>query len=114
MATRVRDVDTLREYVAGVVVRADHHGQGVNEIVLAIAGAIIWRKDPDIALEVNTRDGQMTNVLWVEIGGKRYAFSYNHDQQTVEVREGSTQGAVLGSFSNGTPLSQVKTFFAGL
>jgi hypothetical protein len=32
----------------------------------------------------------------------------------IEVRESSTQGAVLASFSNATPLAEVKEFFEGL
>lgn len=114
MAKQVRDIDTLKTYIAGVVERAGHHAPGVEDIVLALAGAVVWRKDPTTPLKVNTRDGQMTNVLWVEIGGKRYAFSYNHDQQTVEVRAQTLQGAVMRSFSNSTPVNEVKAFFGGL
>ena len=32
--------------------RADHHGQNVNEIVLTLAGAVIWRATQDV--EVRT------------------------------------------------------------
>jgi hypothetical protein len=53
-------IDTLRrlnEYITGVMDRADHHGQNVNEIALAIAGAIIW-KVTDEDVQVRTYSGQ--------------------------------------------------------
>jgi hypothetical protein len=56
----------------------------------------------------------MKNVLWVRISGHRYALSYNHTAGTIEVRDGSTQGTVLASFSNATPLADVKRFFESL
>ncbi|OFY86713.1 MAG: hypothetical protein A3F72_09650 [Bacteroidetes bacterium RIFCSPLOWO2_12_FULL_35_15] len=55
--------------------RADHHGQNVNEIVLAIAGAIIWKVTDD-DIEVRTYAGQTANVLWMKINGNKYALCY--------------------------------------
>jgi hypothetical protein len=113
MALTVTDISTLQDYIRGVMGRADHHAGGVNEIALALAGAIIWRKD-DEPIKVMVQDGDTKNVLWVRIGGNRYAFSYNHSAGTIELREGSTRGAVLHSFSNSTPLSAVKQIFSNL
>ena len=45
MATKVNDVDTLQQYLTSVIERTDHHARQVDEIVFALAGAIIWRKD---------------------------------------------------------------------
>lgn len=45
MPHRVTDVDVLRDYLRGVLGRADHHAQGVNEVALAVAGGVVWRKD---------------------------------------------------------------------
>ena len=113
MPQEVTDVDTLRDYLRGVVGRADHHADSVNEITLALAGAIIWRKDDD-PIEVMVREGEMKNVLWVKIGGARYAFSYNHDNGEIEVREGTTHGNVVGSFSNASSVADVRRIFLGL
>ena len=110
MPHQVKDIDLLRDYLQGVLGRADHHAQAVNEVSLAVAGGIIWRKDDD-PIEVMVREGEMKNVLWFRVNGKRYALSYNHQVQTIELRESSTQGNVVGSFSNSTPLSQVRTAF---
>jgi hypothetical protein len=112
MPRTVSDIDVLQEYITGVMERAAHHAGAVEEIALAIAGALVWRKDGPI--RVYEREGKMTNVLWITIGGKKYALSYNHRAQTIEVREGSIHGEVLKSFTNATPIREVKRFFADL
>lgn len=114
MSQAVSDVDTLRRYIGGVLGRANHHARNVNEIALALVGAIIWRKDAAAELKVMTRDGEMTNVLWVSIGGKRYAFSYNHDAGAIEMKEGTLKGSVLASFSNATSVTDLKAVFERL
>lgn len=113
MPRAITEIQVLRDYIGGVMDRADHHGDNVSEVALALAGAIIWRKDAD-DIEVFVRDGQMTNVLWVRIGGDRYAFSYNHDAGAIEMRLGSTQGDVLHSFTNRTTNHQIKSVFGSL
>jgi len=113
MPTPVRDVDLLQRYLEGVMIRADHHAGSVNEIALAITGAIVWRKDAD-PIEVMAHDGDMKNVLWVKISGQRYAFSYNHKSGAIEIRQGTTRGAVLHSLTNATPLSELRRIFQSL
>lgn len=112
MPQTVTTLNLLQRYVRGVLGKAEHHAENVDEVCLVIAGAIIWRNDGEI--EVMTRDGDMKNVLWMRVNGSRYALSYNHDAASIEVREGSTRGAVLARFSNGTPTREVKAFFRGL
>ena len=112
MPLTITDVDILQDYIQGVMARAQHHANNVEDVMLAIAGAIVWRKEGD--LRVMARSGDMKNVLWVRINGQRYALSYNHNAGTIEVREGSTQGTILASFSNATPLADVKQYSANL
>jgi len=113
MPTPVNDVQKLKEYLSGVMNNAEHHGQTVDTICLALFGAILWRKDSEdmVALE---REGEMKNVIWVKIGGNKYAFSYNHDTKQIDMRERTTQGRIVHSFSNSTPLSEVKEVFQRL
>lgn len=114
MKTQVTEIDVLQKYLVDVISRADHHASNVNEIALAIAGAIVWRKKA-APIEVMTQSGEMKNVLWVKMtSGKRYAFSYNHQAGTIEIRKGSTQGTVIYSLSNATPLSQLRNIFMSL
>lgn len=113
MALSMTAIDELRAYIRAVMERADHHAGNVNEIVLALAGAILWRKeDDDIKVMAHGQDTK--NVLWVRIGGKRYAFSYVHATGTIEMRQDSTHGNVLHTFTNATALSDVKRIFEGL
>jgi hypothetical protein len=114
MPLTVNDVNVLQTYIEGVMGRAGHHAQRVQGVALALAGAIVWKKDAESAIKVMTRDGTTGNVLWAEIGGMRYAFSYNHIAGTIEMRAGSTHGAVLRSFSDATPVAQIEQVFRAL
>ncbi|TAF08305.1 MAG: hypothetical protein EAZ77_07330 [Nostocales cyanobacterium] len=113
MPQQVTDIETLKSYINGVMSRADHHAGDVNEISLALAGAIVWKKDVD-PIEVMVRDGETKNVLWVKINNTRYAFSYNHNSGEIELRRASIRGDILHTFSNKTPLNQIKQIFESL
>ncbi len=113
MAQSITDIAILQKYISGVMERAEHHAGKVNEIALALAGAIIWKKDND-PIEVFTREGNMANAIWVKFGGERYAFSYNHEEQTIEIKKKSMQGSVLHSFSNSSQISEIIEAFNNL
>jgi hypothetical protein len=113
MPVAITDVDALKGYIEGVMGRAEHHAGNVDAVALTLAGAIIWRKDPD-PIEVMPHGGETKNVLWAKIGGQRYAFSYNHTAQTIEIRKGTTHGQVLNSFSNATPTQAIIDYFRTL
>lgn len=91
--------------------RAEHHAQNVDEVCFAVAGAIVWRGD---RITVRQQEGGMGNVLWMEVGESKYAFSFNHTTGNIEVRLNSVRGAVVQEFHNGNSHAEVKTFFAGL
>jgi hypothetical protein len=59
MPLAIRDVDTLKRYVDGVMRRADHHANNVGGVALALAGAIVWRKDDADEIEVMERQGDL-------------------------------------------------------
>jgi hypothetical protein len=111
MPKEIIDIEILKEYVSGVMTRAEHHAKGVGEICLAIAGAIIWKADK---IEVLERKGKLANALWLYKGGRRYVLSYNHVSGEIEVKDKSTQGIALASFSDETPIAEVKRFFSDL
>jgi hypothetical protein len=69
MPRLIEGVDDLKEYIEGVLARADHHAGSVDEISLTIAGAIIWRAD---SIRVFETQGQMRNALWIHICDKCY------------------------------------------
>lgn len=84
MALTITTLTRLNEYINAVMNRADHHGQNVNEIVLTLAGAVIWRATQDV--EVRTYKEQTANILWLTVNGNRYAITYNHQTSNIEVR----------------------------
>lgn len=112
MATTIHNIEILRNYLSGVLDRANHHAHEVNEIALAIAGGIIWRTTNNI--KVMSREGEMKNVLWLQVDNRILCFVYNHNNKAIEVRESSIQGIVMQCFTNNTPLSDVKLFFENL
>jgi Integron cassette protein VCH_CASS1 chain len=115
MPVPVTDVDVLKTYLRGVLGRAKHHAQNVDEIILAIAGGVISRKNSR-PLEVRKAPSSgMGNVLsFVSTRGRQYALSYDHASQAIVLKQGNIQGAVLHTFTNATPISQVAAIFAGL
>lgn len=110
MAIQVNDVDALKGYLEAAMGRAKHHPGNVDGVILALTGAIVWKKDAD-PIEPMGSEGDTKNVLWVKFNGIRYAFSYNHTARTVELRKNSTDGAVLYSFSNATPYADIISAF---
>lgn len=60
MAKTIKDIKILKDYLTGVLDRANHHAQNVNEIALAIAGGIIWRTTDKI--RVFTRRNEICSL----------------------------------------------------
>lgn len=112
MAVTIESIKILQDYLSGVLEKANHHAPNVENIALAIAGGIIWRTTNKI--KVLSREGDMKNVLWLEVNNRRICFVYDHTKESIDVREGSLQGQVIESFNDSTPLADVKTFFKNL
>lgn len=113
MAINATDVQALHQYAEGVMNRADHHAGQVKGIALALLGGVIWRGDPG-SIAIKQYAGSPANVLWVTIGGKRYAFAYNHATAEIEIRDRTQSGTALHSFSNATPVADVEAVFRSL
>lgn len=92
--------------------RADHHGENVNEIVLTLIGAVIWKATQNV--EVRTYKEETANILWLTVGKNRYAIVYNHITTNIEVRDRTLNGAVLAIFNNDSTAKHVKLVFADL
>jgi hypothetical protein len=112
MSRNITDLEILQEYIQGVMDRAQHHANGVDEVCLALAGAIIWLKSGDIV--VREQDGDMKNVLWVEINDNKYAFTYNHDEGAIDIKNRTTHGNVIARLTNENSISEVKEIFSNL
>jgi 16S rRNA C1402 N4-methylase RsmH len=106
-------VNQLQAYLDGVMGRAGHHANSVQGVALALAGAIVWRKDPNVDLEVLSKSGDFKNVLWVTISGNKYAFSYDH-AGSIDMRKDNLQGPTLHKFDDTMTLTQVYQIFSAL
>jgi hypothetical protein len=112
MALTITTLTLLNEYINGVMNRADHHAQNVNEVVLTLAGAVIWRATQDV--EVRTYNNETANILWLTVNGHRYALAFNHQTGNIEIRDRNQNGAVLATFNNSNTAADVKAVFATL
>ncbi|MFO1340419.1 MAG: hypothetical protein U1F53_19725 [Burkholderiaceae bacterium] len=108
------NVDDLQEHLLGVLRRSDHHAGDVNEVLLTIAGAILWRKSPGDAVKVNTKEGAGGNVIWFRVDGTRYALLYNHVDRRIELAEGGRKGELIKAFTIETTTQEVVRVFAAL
>lgn len=113
MPITANDVEVLHRYADGVMNRADHHAGQVKAAALALLGGIIWRGEPG-SIEIKQYAGGLANVLWVTIGGRRYAFAYNHTTEKIEIRDRTQSGSALHSFDNDTALADIEAVFRGL
>jgi hypothetical protein len=93
--------------------RSEHHAEAVGAIALALIGAVLWRKDAQ-PIEVRTYDGRPANILWVWIGGEKYALAYNHKETCIELRQRTQGGNIVAKFDNETPVTEVYRVFEQL
>ena len=55
MSISLNTVEDLQEHLLGVFERSAHHAGEVNEVLLTLIGAMLWRKSPGDVLKVNTK-----------------------------------------------------------
>lgn len=112
MALKIEDIRLMKRYFEGVMGRANHHAENVNEIILALAGGVIWR---GAEIDVRTYGGKTANMLWMKTdSGKSYCFIFNHNNWLIEVYENTMNGRPLKQFSNADSLTDVRLFFENL
>lgn len=112
MAKQVSNLESLKDYFSGVMGRADHHANDVNEIILALVGCVIWKSEGKF--RVREYDGVPANMLWMDVNNTQYCFSYNHLEGWIEIHKESAKGVLLKTFTNTTTLSELKSFFEKL
>jgi hypothetical protein len=109
MSVLVDTLDELQRHLAPVLAgRADPQAGKVGPAVLALVGAILWRKDPG-PVEVRA-----PGMAWVSLGGEKYLLRYDPHARQVEVRRGSGSGELLLGVADGTDPAEVVAFVATL
>jgi Integron cassette protein VCH_CASS1 chain len=101
MARRLICKQEILDYTASVQKHADHHAHKVQHIIDAMRLVVLKRLNPATdKIEVYSRHGVMGNTCWITLSGRRYVLSYNYKTEKIELREGSTQGAVKFEIDN--------------
>jgi hypothetical protein len=85
MSLGVDDLNTLSTYVNGVIDRADHHASRVNAVVLALLGAVIWRKADGVSIE----------ILWAMCSGLKWLDRDTHFLMTMNVKKSTCERVVF-------------------
>ena len=111
MPKNIQFISDLRDYFNGVMERAEHHAVNVNEIAFVLLAAVVWKADDFKVLE---RLGETKNVAWMEIKGKRYYFTYNHNDGKIDLHADNHQGQLLRQFDNSVKIEEVKSYFCSL
>jgi hypothetical protein len=114
MAKKLQTVDELQDYFVGVVKRAEHHAQNVEEIIYPLLGMIIAFKDKKNVIEVWTQNGETGNLLWAKINGTRYAFKYVHTPVSIEIRKNNYKGNIVNTITNKNTLKTLRNVFKNL
>lgn len=109
MSAFIKDISQLHDYLKGVMERAEHHAPEVSEIVLALAGGVIASLNGG-TIQVYTYKGSPANIVWVTVNNKRYCFKYNHEDKEIVVCHNSCKEQPFRTFTNSSPISEVKTF----
>lgn len=113
MSIKMDSIGILREYFNGVLGRADHHAQEVEEVALTLMGAVIW-KAKENSIEVRSVGEKTGNMLWFETNRSRYSFKYDHSDKKIELREKTSNGPIVSIFDNTITANTVYSIFDNL
>lgn len=114
MSISLTQVEDVQEHLMGVFERSAHHAGEVNEVLLSLVGAILWRKNPSDAIKVNTKEGAGGNVIWFKVDDTRYALLYSHEDKHIKLVAGGRKGELVQTFTNANTTNEVAKVFAGL
>jgi hypothetical protein len=114
MSISLNLVEDMQEHLMVVFERSAHHAGEVNEVMLSLIGAMLWRKNPGDPLKVNTKEGEGGNVIWFKVDDTRYALLYSHTDKHIKLMAGGRKGELVQTFTNDTTTNEVAKVFAGL
>jgi hypothetical protein len=112
MKLAISSIEDYEKYLHGVEDKIEHHAGNVRNPFLVLASVVPMIKDEDEPILVFQQDGEIKNVAWIKIKGERYAFSYNHIDDFIEIRERTTRGKVLLAINNQSEVvKEIYNFF---
>ncbi|MCZ4296638.1 hypothetical protein [Henriciella marina] len=115
MARRLKTDNEIDAFIEKVTTEANHHALNVNRVIQPLSEEVRERLDlKSDKVEVYEREGRIARTCWVVIDGSRYVFSYNYNNEQIDLRERSLRGQVLSSFENSTSRQTIRKAVAGL
>ena len=115
MARNLKTDNDIDNFISKVIKEADHHATRVMDIIQPLSDEV--RKYLQLGLdkiEVYERNGKLARTCWVTLKNKRYVFTYNYDEQFIDLKKGSLQGQLIFQFDNSTSLQDLKKIVAQL
>jgi hypothetical protein len=114
MAFSLNSVAELQRYIGGVIERAKHHAQSVDNVIYPMLCLIVAHFDSQYDIKVRKYNNKTANMLWAHINNTEYAFCYNHTIPAIEIREGGMNGRVLHSIDNNKSIADLINIFENL
>ena len=111
-AQRVLDTGDLAAWARLLRENVNHHGVGVRATAAKIVGYVLLYHDEG-TLRVSAGE-KYSNFGTADFAGRPLAFSYSHDTDAIEVREGSIRGRTIARFNDRTGDMEILRFFTNL
>lgn len=107
------DLDAVRRYAVSVIARSDGEDLQMKAVTLALLGGIMWRGAPG-STELIQDEVSAKAILLTTLGGRHLTFSYDQNTESIEMREGTTDGPILHRFCNRTLVADFDQTFSAL
>ncbi|MCJ2070001.1 hypothetical protein MKK75_14550 [Methylobacterium sp. J-030] len=107
------DLDAVRQYAVSVIAQSDGEDLQMKAVTLALLGGIMWRAAPG-STELMQDPAGAKAILSTTLGGRHLTFSYDQNTESIEMREGTTDGPVLHRFCNRTLVTDFDQTFSAL
>ena len=115
MARQLNTNIEIDAFIKKVISEAAHHAFNVEHVIQPLSDEVRKRLRLGVdKISVLERNGQLARTCWIVLNGKRYVFSYNYEQEKIDLRDRSTQGSTLHQFENSTPLASIMSAVASL
>jgi hypothetical protein len=102
----INSIGDVQSYLRRIRVKSDHHANNVRDLIERLSCAVFTKYPKAMVREYM---GQMGNILYIvgENTNKKYYFKYNHDEQSIDIRENSPYGTLIKRFTNNTPSLEI-------
>jgi hypothetical protein len=107
------DLEAVRRYAESVIAKSEGEALQMKTVTLALLGGIMWRGVPG-STEMIQDDVSAKIILSTTLGGRHLTFTYDQNTESIELREGMTDGPVLHRFCNRTLINDLKETFRAL